>query len=164
MKLHTSPLSPYARKVLILARLKGIALEEIPAVADIRKGYTNGVNALGKIPTLEITDDIVLYDSPVICEYLDSLSDPILPRQGNERWHQLHLHALGDGISDAAYNYRYEIVRDESLHWPKMITRHETAIGSAVMQLEAYIETQLEGRVTVDRASIMVQVKKLLEG
>lgn len=141
MKLHTSPLSPYSRKVKILAHLKGIELDYIEAVRDGANGYTGGVNALGKIPTLQITNDIVLYDSPVICEYLDSLSDPILPYEGNDRWHQLHLHALGDGIADAVYNYRYEIVRDENLHWSEMIERHETAIRSGIAQLEDYVDT-----------------------
>lgn len=141
MKLHTSPLSPYSRKAKILAKIKGIDLELIEAVKDGSNGYTGGMNALGKIPTLQITDDVVLYDSPVICEYLDSLNAPILPREGNERWHQLHLHALGDGISDAVYNYRYETVRDGNLHWDEMILRHETAIGSAITQLETSVDT-----------------------
>lgn len=138
MKLHTSLTSPYARKVHIIAALKNIPLDEIPAVASGAQGYTGGVNPLGKIPTLEISDDNVLYDSPVICEYLDSLETPILPASGNERWHQKHLHALGDGLSDAVYNYRYEVVRPETLHWDQQIKRHETAILSAISQLEAY--------------------------
>ncbi len=140
MKLYTSPLSPFARKVHILALLKDIALEYVTATADIENGYTGGVNALGKIPTLEMDGGKVLVDSPVICEYLDSLHTPLLARSGDERWHQLHLNALGDGLSDAVYNLRYEMARPESLHWPQMIARHEAAIKSTVIRLNEDID------------------------
>ena len=141
MKLHTSPLSPFARKVHILAQLKNIELEYVPAVKGGAKGYTAGVNPLGKVPALDIGGDVVLYDSPVICDYIDSLETPILPAAGDARWAQLQLHALGDGISEAVYNYRYEIVRDEGLHWDAMIERHETAVRSAVLYLETCVDT-----------------------
>lgn len=141
MKLHTSKKSPFARKVEILAQLKGLELEYIEASADGANGYTGGVNPLGKIPALEIPGEGVLADSPVICEYLDALSAPILPKGGHERWHHLHLHALGDGISDAVYNFRYETVRPEALHWRDMQQRHETAILTAIGYLESRVET-----------------------
>jgi len=136
MKLHFSALSPYARKCRIIARLKDLDVEEIAASSDGANGYAAHVNPLGKIPVLEVTDKVVLYDSPVICEYLDSRNDPILPASGDGRWHELRLHALGDGLSDAVYNYRYEIVRDDVLHWDSQIQRHETAIRLAVKALE----------------------------
>lgn len=136
MILHTSLRSPYARKAQIISQLKGIELECVEANAQGQSGYTGGVNPLGKIPALLIDDGNVLYDSPVVCEYLDSLSDPILPKSGPERWRQLRLQALGDGISDAIYNYRYETVRPKALHWGVQIERHEFAIRSGIAQLE----------------------------
>ena len=141
MILHTSLRSPFARKAQILAGLKGIDLEYVKASANGAKGYTDGANPLGKIPALVVSDGHVLYDSPVVCEYLDSLSDPILPSGGAARWLQLRLHALGDGISDAVYNYRYETVRPEALHWPQQINRHENAICEGIKALECETAT-----------------------
>lgn len=136
MKLITSPLSPYARKAMILARLSGIELEEVAPEKDGTNGYKAGDNPLGKIPALEWQDGQYLFDSPVICEYLDSLrDDPLLPNAGHARFIQLWQHALGDGLSDAVYNYRYETVRPTHLHWPEMIERHEASIRNTVLTL-----------------------------
>ena len=138
MRLHHSPLSPFARKCRIIIRAKGLDVEEVVAGPDGANGYATGVNPLGKIPALERGEcDVALFDSPVICEYLDSLSDPWLPAHGEARWKALRLHRIGDGLSEAVYNYRYETVRDNSLHWYQMIERHETAIRNVV----AYLET-----------------------
>lgn len=141
MKLHCHPISPYARKAMILARLHGIEVEEIKAVKDGTNGYTNGDNPLGKIPALEWQPQQFLFDSPVVCEYLDTLGDtPILPSDTHMRFLNLWQHALGDGLADAVYNYRYETVRPKELHWPEMIERHETAIRNAVDTLEQISE------------------------
>ncbi len=137
MKLYCHPISPYARKVMILARLKAIELEEITAVADSASGYTQGHNPLGKIPALEWQPQQFLFDSPVICEYLDTIpGSPILPSSGHSRFIQLWQHALGDGLSDAVYNYRYETVRPIELHWDQMIERHNTAMIAAIETLD----------------------------
>lgn len=141
MKLHCHPISPYARKAMIICRLKGIDVEKVIAVADGDKGYTNGANPLGKIPALEREGLPTLYDSPVVCEYLDSLRNPTLPVAGPERWTQLRFHAMGDGLSDAVYNYRYETVRPKSRHWTKIIRRHTHAIESVIDALESEVET-----------------------
>ncbi len=141
MKLHCHPRSPYARKAMILARLHEIEVEEIIAVTDVVNGYTKGDNPLGKIPALEWQPGQFLFDSPVVCEYLDTLGEsPILPSDKHARFIQLWQHALGDGISDAVYNYRYETVRPKELHWPEMIKRHETAITKGVETLEQISE------------------------
>lgn len=141
MKLYCHPLSPYARKAMILSRLKGLDVDEFTAKADGPRGYTDGINPLGKIPALSLTDGSpALFDSGVICEYLDSLSKSLLPNHGSKRWAQLRLHALGDGLSDAVYNYRYETVRPDSLHWKTQIDRHICAMEMAVDALSAEID------------------------
>ena len=141
MKLHCHKRSPFARKAMILARLHGIDVEEITAVNDGANGYTGGDNPLGKIPALEWQPRQFLFDSPVVCEYLDTLSEtPILPADKHMRFLNLWQHALGDGLSDAVYNYRYETVRPKELHWPEMIERHETSIKNAVDTLEQISE------------------------
>lgn len=141
MKLHYHPISPYTRKARIMALVAGVDVEEIPPVKQGADGYGSNGNPLGKIPCLEREDLPPLFDSPVVCEYLDSLSKtPLLPTSGEARWTQLRLHAVGDGLSDAVYNYRYETVRDEALHWPDMIDRHSQAMRNALVYLEANIE------------------------
>ncbi|WP_017930297.1 glutathione S-transferase family protein [Robiginitomaculum antarcticum] len=140
MKLYCNPISPYARKAMILARIKDIDLIEASVTKDGANGYTAGDNPAGKIPALEREGHVTLMDSPVICDYLDSLSDPILPQNGEARWTQLRLHALGDAISDATYNYRYETVRDAALHWPEIIARHDQALRNIIGAIAADVE------------------------
>lgn len=141
MKLYCNPISPYARKAMILARLKNIDLLELDVTKDGANGYKAGDNPVGKIPALERGDLPTLIDSPVICEYLDSFSDPILPRHGEARWIQLRLHALGDAISDATYNYRYETVRDNALHWPDIIARHDQALRNIIGAIAGEVDS-----------------------
>lgn len=137
MKLYCHPISPYARKAMILARHHGIHVEELRAEAAGNNGYAAGDNPLGKIPALEWQPGQYLFDSPVICEYLDSLSDaPILPQDPHRHMLNKWQHALGDGLADAVYNYRYETVRPKALHWDEMILRHETSIRNVIATLD----------------------------
>jgi len=141
MKLICHPISPYARKAMILARIHNIDVEEIQPETDGARGYKAGDNPLGKIPALEWQPGQYLFDSPVICEYLDSLSDnPILAKDTHLHFLQKWQHALGDGLADAVYNYRQEVARPEALHWPEMIERHETAIVQSIDTLERICE------------------------
>jgi len=137
MKLICSPISPYARKVMILARISGVTLDEIPPSKDGENGYKAGDNPLGKIPALEWQPGQFLFDSPVICEYIDSQREvPLLPAEGHARFLQLWQHALGDGLSDAVYNYRCETMRPEELYWDVLIKRHEASIRNSVATLD----------------------------
>jgi glutathione S-transferase len=86
MKLRYSPASPYVRKCLVLAHEAGLAgrIETVPtATADPASGLAKD-NPLGKIPALILKDGQVLFDSPVICEYLDSLHrrPKLIPARG----------------------------------------------------------------------------------
>lgn len=123
MKLWFNLASPFARKVRIVALETGLAggLEEVSVMVSPVKplGDLARENPLVKIPALS-TDLGTLYDSAVICEYLDSLHDgaPLFPRSGNERWQALRLQALADGILEAAVLTRYEtFVRPQALQW-----------------------------------------------
>ena len=155
MKLFCHPISPYARKAMIIARLHDIKIEELQPEKDGANGYKAGDNPLGKIPALEWQPGQYLFDSPVICEYLDSLGKaPILATDKHQHFLQKWQHALGDGLSDAVYNYRYEIVRPEALHWAEMIERHEAAIIKAVETLE-HISDWLGGPWTYGNLAIV---------
>ena len=113
MKLLSSPLSPYGRKVKIALGMKGLSDKVEIATIDTNPGDNvelNGTNPLGKIPALIVDGKTAIFDSNVICEYLDSLAPlPVLfPKSGPERWKTLVLGSLADGILDAALLLVYE--------------------------------------------------------
>jgi glutathione S-transferase len=67
-------------------------------------------NPLGKIPILITDEGLELYDSPVICEYLDAIAGGgRLYPEGEARWPAIRLQALADGLMDAALLQVYEI-------------------------------------------------------
>ncbi len=141
MKLYDSALSPFSRKCKIIISAKELDVEIVQVDKDGANGYASGDSPLGKVPCLERNyPEVSLYDSPLICEYLDALKDPWLPKGGEGRWKAYRMHRIGDGLSEAVYNYRYEIVRDEALHWSQIIERHETAIRNVVTYLDGIIQ------------------------
>lgn len=112
MRLYHLGTSPFVRKVLVTAIELGLD-DRIERVAgDIRSPDSDyhTVNPLAKVPALERDDGSLLIDSPVICEYLDSLHDgaKLFPAEGTARFAALHLQALADGITDAAVLYNNE--------------------------------------------------------
>jgi glutathione S-transferase len=118
VKLHWSPRSPYVRKVMICALERGIAdrIERVRSVVAMKKPNFDlmCINPLGKIPTLVLDDGTVLFDSAVICEYLDNLNGgpPLFPPAGRARLEALRWHALGDGVLDVCILWRNEKDRD----------------------------------------------------
>ncbi len=108
MILHWSPRSPYVRKVMIAIHEMGLT-DRIQTVRTVVGGTTPHealmkINPLGKIPTLELDDGNVIYDSPVIIEYLDTLhaGPRLYPVAWPERLTALRRHALGQGMLDCA--------------------------------------------------------------
>ncbi|MEO5702076.1 MAG: glutathione S-transferase family protein [Casimicrobiaceae bacterium] len=123
MKLYFSQPSPYARKVLACAHEVGLA-DSLELVAmTVSPAQPNDAyaarNPLMKVPALERADGVTLVDSVVICEYLDAMGGgKLFPRDGDARWLALRLHALADGVLDAALLARYEtMMRPAPLRW-----------------------------------------------
>lgn len=125
MKIFFSPFSPYVRKCLVTAHELGLAdrLQLLPSNANpvVRDQEIIAFNPLGKVPTFLTDEGVALYDSRVICEYLDELGrGSLFPKSGAARWEALTLQALGDGILDGALIARYEdAARPEHLRWPE---------------------------------------------
>jgi len=97
-------------------------------------------NPLVKIPTLLLDDGTSLFDSPVICEYLDQLSGAprLFPAPGPARWSALRRQALADGLMDAAILQRYEqTLRPEALRWPDWIAGQAAKVTGALDAMEA---------------------------
>lgn len=141
MKLLSSPSSPYVRKVLMTADIKGVRALVTTEPADTNKGDERLIrsNPLGKIPCLILESGEALYDSHVICEHLDSLApSPLLfPKTGPERWRTLTLGALGDGILDAALLLVYERrFRPDGMVVQVWVDRQQAKIDRAVDYLE----------------------------
>lgn len=141
MKLRYSPASPYVRKCLVLAHECGLAgrLDLVPTVtADPASGLAKE-NPLGKIPALVTDDGDVLYDSPVICEYLDSLHGgrKLVPPAGPARWTALRRQAMADGLLDAALLRRYEWLRPANEKSPTWDAKQKATIGRTLDALEA---------------------------
>lgn len=122
LTLHWSPKSPYVRKVMVCAHELGLVvrLQLVRSVAAMLKPNPDimAVNPLSKIPTLVREDGSVLFDSAVICEYLDTLAGgggTLFPAQGEARWQALRWHAFGDGLLDALILWRNERERAQPL-------------------------------------------------
>jgi glutathione S-transferase len=138
MQLYYSPNSPYARKARIIIHELGMgkrveeAIVSLPADAKFR-----AVNPLGKIPALVLDDRSVIYDSPVICEYLDDLGQgKFFPRaslfkEAQGRWRALTLQALGDGLADAVVRRNQEMRLPEEKRSQEVIQRQTAAIEAA---------------------------------
>jgi glutathione S-transferase len=145
MKLYQSPASPYARKVRAFSIECGLA-ERIQLLLatprDAQSDYGR-INPLQRIPALQLEDGSVLYDSPVICDYLDSLhgGPKLIPGTGPVRWHALKLQALGDGIMDAAVPRRAETLRPAAQQSPEQLKLYERSIRQALDALEGMVET-----------------------
>lgn len=142
MQIRVNAASPFARKVRVVVRETGLSdrVEEIQtAVSPVTPNADlAGQNPLMKIPALTLADGTVLYDSRVICEYLDSLAGTkLFPQAGPERWRALCLQALCDGILDAAVLIRYEVaVRPEPIRWSKWIDGQRSKIDGGLAALE----------------------------
>jgi glutathione S-transferase len=121
VKLHWSPRSPFVRKVMVAAHERGVAgrLDCVRTVAATAKPHAELMqdNPLSKIPTLVLDDGTVIYDSPVICEYFDSIGDAetskLFPSEPRMRLLALRRQALGDGFLDLLVLLRDERLREQ---------------------------------------------------
>ncbi len=158
MKLYFNPASPFVRKVRVTAHELGISerieLTSIVLTPVSPHDALRTKNPLGKIPALVLDDGTVLYDSPVICEYLDTLAggNRIFPAAGPARWTALRRQALADGIMDAAVLTRYEeAVRPKELRWQSWVDGQFLKIRTALDGLE---REHLDGAFDIGTISI----------
>ena len=119
MKLYYSSTSPFVRKVNVFAREVGLdkKIEWVKTNPWQAEDILTAENPLSKIPTLITDDGEIIYDSRVICEYLDTLHDgnKLHPEISNERWQVLRLQALADGILEAGIARFLEAKRPKEL-------------------------------------------------
>lgn len=141
MKLYYSPTSPYVRKVMACAIIRGLD-------GRIEKHVTNphaspsdliADNPLSKVPCLVTDDGLPLFGSQLICEYLDSVGEELqlFPEHGAPRWRALKHQSMGDGILDAAVPCRGELGKPREAARDAQIARYRAAITRTVDALEA---------------------------
>jgi glutathione S-transferase len=140
VKLYYSPTSPYVRKVVACAIIRGLD-------GRIERHVTNphespddllADNPLSKVPCLVTDDGLSLFGSQLICEYLDSVGDEmqLFPAHGAPRWRALKFQSVGDGILDAAVPWRGEQAKPQEAARDQQIARYRDAIDRAVDTLE----------------------------
>lgn len=138
MKLAYSPASPYVRKCWMVAILRGIDGKVEQWKVPTSAPELAAQNPLSKVPTLITDDGQVLYDSPVIAEYLDSIGDAprLIPAEGPARWKALTLAALGDGILDATQPRRREVALPQDDGRKEYIATQQGKVTRALDALE----------------------------
>jgi glutathione S-transferase len=139
MQLWYAPTSPFARKVRIAAHELGlshrIGLLKVDPWTDTR---LRDLNPLAKVPTLVLDDGRPLYESALICEYLDAHADQprLYPPAGAARWETLLRQGLADGAMAAAGRLFAEQRKPQDERIPAMEARFRTAIDAALDVLE----------------------------
>lgn len=143
MKLHWSPRSPFVRKVMIVLHETGLTervacVRSVVAYAAPPNPEVLADNPLGKIPALVLDDGTALFDSKVICEYLDGLHDgaKLFPAEPPARFRQLRWLALGDGLTDILLLWRNERLRGAGAD-PVILAAFEAKVRACFRVLEA---------------------------
>lgn len=141
LTLYHAPTSPYVRKVMMV-------LIETNQLAEVQLLHATGSpldssqmpvsqNPLGKIPVLTRPDGPALFDSRVICRYLDARAKAGLYPSGDALWATLTLEALCDGILDAAIAMVYEKrLRSEGNHSDPVLDGYWSKIDRALTAIE----------------------------
>ena len=140
MELKFGAVSPYVRKVMVVAHEAGVA-ERIRLTPVSTRDEPQAIlpfNPLGKIPALVLDDGSAIYDSPVICEYLDAEfgGGRLLAASGPTRWRTLTRAALADGALDAGLLVRWERLRVPELQSAEWIAVQLGKVYAALDRLE----------------------------
>lgn len=141
MKLLYTKRSPFARKVRVIALEKNIPLDLVDEDLGNKSRQLLDANPLGKVPTLLLDDGRTIYDSPVICQYLDEMKEePIfIPRKGPDRYKVLKWEAMADDLMVAGINCFMEKSRHPQDFHAKFIEVQEGAIRKAYAFTEAHL-------------------------
>jgi glutathione S-transferase len=160
MKLYYSHRSPYVRLVMVAIHWAGLAqrIELMNTVVDIYRPLPNLIrdNPLTKIPTLILDDGTAIYDSRVICEYLDGCHDGprLFPEEGRARLDALRRLALGHGTIDLLLGWFTERNRPGGLRSPEFVAAMESKYQAVLDRMDAEVPDLLETPFTIGHAAI----------
>jgi glutathione S-transferase len=140
VKLFYSSTSPFVRKVMACAIAREIdtQIERVPSNPHLSPPELIAQNPLSKVPCLVTDDGLALFDSPVICEYLDSVENalPMFPGHGGQRWRALKLQAMADGVMDAAVARRGEQGKPQETARDAFMARQKSAVERTLAEWE----------------------------
>ena len=159
MRLYQSPTSPYVRKIMVVLMETG-QTDAVTLVSAHGTPVDPGTmplaqNPLGKIPALERDEGPALYDSRVICRYLDERAGAGLYPQGARLWDTLVLEATADGMLDAAILMVYEDrVRPEDKRMPEWVGGQWAKIARSLDTLEARWMAHLAGPLDMGQIAL----------
>ena len=144
MKLFYAPSSPFVRKVMVCAIELGLdgKIETARAAAHPVNRDKNilAASPLGQVPTLVTDEGLALYDSRLICEYLDHLGGGKLFPRDSSRWQALVEQSAADGLLNAALLCRYEAtVRPQELRYAPWRDGQMDKISTALAQFETWL-------------------------
>jgi glutathione S-transferase len=147
MKLLYQTHSPYARKALVFAHEAGLAsrLEVVhhETSPTRRNDEVFAENPLGKVPVLVRPGMPSLFDSDVICAWLDTQHEglPLIPPEGEARWQALRVQAVAQGLADAGIAHRWETVRrPEAFRYPPLQEGYAQKLLSSYDWLERELD------------------------
>ncbi len=143
MKLFYSPASPYVRKVMACAIARGIdgRIERLTSGTADYQAQLLAANPLSKVPCLMTDDGLSLFDSPVVCEFLDTIGDalPMFPPSGGARWRALKQQAMGDGMMDACLIRRGEVGKPMDAGREDLHAKQAAKVARSLDALEIYL-------------------------
>ena len=159
MKLYQNPASPFVRKVRVVLAETGmedkVALEEVTITPVSPGEAVPAKNPLGKIPALERETGATIYDSRVICRYLDDLATAGLYPAPPRLWETLTLEATADGIMDAAVLMVYEgRVRPEEFHYEPWVEAQWAKVTRALDAIEGRWMSHLQGPFDIAQIAV----------
>jgi glutathione S-transferase len=158
MRLIYSPASPFVRKVVVLMHEAGLSdkvtLNPVATTALNTADDARAANPLGKIPALVRDGDSTIFDSRVICRYLDDLAGSNL-YPADRLWDVLTLEALADGIMESAVSMVYEVrLRPENEQSPAWIDAQWSKVTHALAALEANQFAAATGDVNMGQLAV----------
>ncbi|MBO9445944.1 glutathione S-transferase [Ruegeria sp. R14_0] len=159
MKLYFSPTSPYVRKVMVLLhetdQLQDVELMTTATTPMSPAEPLLAKAPLTKVPALERPDGPTLFDSRVICSFLNDRAQAGLYQDGPRHWDVLTLEALADGILDAALLITYEgRMRPEDKQWDDWSDAQWTKIERACAALNQRWMAHLSGQLDMGQVAV----------
>ena len=139
MKLYSSPATPFGRKAAIVAREHGIALD-IENVNPFTSEELERLSPIKLIPVLVLDDGTALYDSHVICTYLDEIGEgpTLYPEADRLEWQRRM--TLGTALTEAsvAWVFQKRQPADQQSvnlksHYEKRVRRIAAALDSGAL-------------------------------
>jgi glutathione S-transferase len=150
MRLYNGPTSPFGRKVSVLYRELGLAVEEVE-IEVYKAEFLDALNPLRQIPTLELPNGQAIFDSTVISLYFMELANrpDLLPE--TDKWRLFTTCSLCDGLMETVLQRRMETLRPEPERSADTIEKLELRIGRTVSSLAASLDRFSGDQLRLDR-------------